>query len=106
MNGIELIYHPLIGELEWISNDLWLQRLFDNVFQNVLNHSRADKLVITIENNVVSIKDNGIGFDIDSKSKGLGLKIIKDIAKTLHIKYILQSNESGTLFCFTVEKTI
>ncbi|WP_148356811.1 sensor histidine kinase [Peribacillus simplex] len=104
MNGIELIYHPLIGELEWISNDLWLQRLFDNVFQNVLNHSRADKLVITIENNGVSIKDNGIGFDIDSKSKGLGLKIIKDIAKTLHIKYNLQSNESGTLFCFTVEK--
>ncbi|MDM5223505.1 histidine kinase dimerization/phospho-acceptor domain-containing protein [Peribacillus sp. NJ11] len=106
MHGIELIYHPLNGELEWISNDLWLQRLFDNVFQNVLNHSRADRLVITIENNVVSIKDNGIGFDIDSKSKGLGLKIIEDIAKTLHIKYNLQSNESGTLFCFTVEKTI
>ncbi|WP_349729269.1 ATP-binding protein [Peribacillus frigoritolerans] len=106
MHGIELIYHPLHGELEWISNDLWLQRLFDNVFQNVLNHSRADKLVITIENNGVSIKDNGIGFDIDSKSKGLGLKIIEDIAKTLHIKYNLQSNDSGTSFCFTVEKTI
>jgi signal transduction histidine kinase len=106
MHGIELIYHPLNGELEWISNDLWLQRLFDNVFQNVLNHSRADKLVITIENNGLSIKDNGIGFDIDSKSKGLGLKIIEDIAKTLHIKYNLQSNESGTLFCFKVEKTI
>ncbi|MFE4143671.1 histidine kinase dimerization/phospho-acceptor domain-containing protein [Peribacillus sp. YIM B13472] len=105
MHGIELIYHPLIGELEWISNDLWLQRLFDNVFQNVLNHSRADKLVITIENNGVSIKDNGIGFDIDSKSKGLGLKIIEDIAKTLNIKYNLQSNESGILFCFTVEKS-
>ncbi|WP_260288586.1 sensor histidine kinase [Peribacillus aracenensis] len=106
MHGIELIYHPLHGKLEWISNDLWLQRLFDNVFQNVLNHSRADKLVITIENNGISIKDNGIGFDIDSKSKGLGLKIIEDIAKTLHIKYDLQSNESGTSFCFTFEKTI
>ncbi|MDP1421920.1 HAMP domain-containing sensor histidine kinase [Peribacillus simplex] len=106
MQGIELIYHPLNGELEWISNDLWLQRLFDNVFQNVLNHSRADKLVITIENNVVSIKDNGIGFDIDSTSKGLGLKIIEDIAKTLDIKYDLLSNESGTLFCFTIEKTV
>ncbi|MFF2857209.1 ATP-binding protein [Peribacillus sp. NPDC058002] len=106
MHGIELIYHPLHGKLEWISNDLWLQRLFDNVFQNVLNHSRADKLVITIENNGISIKDNGIGFDIDSNSKGLGLKIIEDIAKTLHIKYNLQSNESGTSFCFTAEKTI
>ncbi|MFF2455384.1 histidine kinase dimerization/phospho-acceptor domain-containing protein [Peribacillus simplex] len=106
MHGIELIYHPLHGKLEWISNDLWLQRLFDNVFQNVLNHSRADKLVITIENNGISIKDNGIGFDIDSNSKGLGLKIIEDIAKTLHIKYDLQSNESGTSFCFTAGKTI
>ncbi|YCI78820.1 ATP-binding protein [Bacillus sp. R1-10] len=105
MHGIELIYHPLNGELEWMSNDLWLQRLFDNVFQNVLNHSKADKLVITIENNVVSIKDNGIGFDIESKSKGLGLKIIEDIAKILHIKYNLESNESGTLFSFTVENT-
>ncbi|MCU6599582.1 HAMP domain-containing histidine kinase [Peribacillus frigoritolerans] len=105
MNGIELIYHPLNGELEWMSNDLWLQRLFDNVFQNVLNHSKADKLVITIENNVVSIKDNGIGFNIESKSKGLGLKIIEDIVKTLYIKYNLESNESGTLFSFTVENT-
>jgi two-component sensor histidine kinase len=61
--------------------------------------------VITIENNVVSIKDNGIGFDIESKSKGLGLKIIEDIAKTLYIKYNLESNESGTLFSFTVENT-
>lgn len=103
MQGIELIYHPLNGELEWISNDLWLQRLFDNVFQNALNHSKADKLVITIQNNVINIKDNGIGFDIENKSKGLGLKIIEDIAKTLHIKYNLESNESGTLFSFTVE---
>jgi two-component sensor histidine kinase len=55
---------------------------------------------------VVSIKDNGGGFDINGKSRGLGLKIIEDIAKTLYIKYNLQSNESGNLFCFTVEKMI
>ncbi|MFP3511166.1 ATP-binding protein [Peribacillus sp. SIMBA_075] len=106
MHGIELIYHPLNRELKWISNDLWLQRLFDNIFQNALKHSKADKLEITIEKNVVIIKDNGIGFVIDSKSRGLGLKIIEDIARILQIKYNLQSNERGTLFCFTVEKTI
>ena len=106
MHGIELIYHPLNRELKWISNDLWLQRLFDNIFQNALKHSKADKLEITIEKNVVIIRDNGIGFVIDSKSKGLGLKIIEDIARILHIKYNLQSNERGTLFCFTDEKTI
>lgn len=104
MHGIELIYHPLNGEWVWMSNDFWLQRLFDNVFQNVLNHSKADKLVITIENNVVSIKDNGIGFDIENESKGLGLKIIEDIAKTLYIKYNLESNECGTLFKFYSRK--
>jgi signal transduction histidine kinase len=71
MHGIELIYHPLNGEWVWMSNDLWLQRLFDNVFQNVLNHSKADKLVITIENNVVSIKDNEIVLISKVKVRGL-----------------------------------
>ncbi|MEH6944230.1 two-component sensor histidine kinase, partial [Bacillus sp. JJ722] len=48
----------------------------------------------------VYIRDNGIGFDINSKSTGLGLKIIEDISRLLNIKYTLQSNKSGTLYCF------
>ncbi|MGF9966412.1 ATP-binding protein [Bacillus rhizoplanae] len=107
IHDIKLIYNPLNKDLIWTSNDLWIQRLFDNIFQNTLKHSKAKKLEVTIENSIVSIKDNGIGFDINSKSTGLGLKIIKDISRMLDIKYTLQSNKNGTIFSFTaIEKNI
>ncbi|MDP7978094.1 sensor histidine kinase [Bacillus sp. WLY-B-L8] len=107
MHDMELIYSPINKDLIWTSNNLWLQRLFDNVFQNTLQHSKAKKLVVTIENSIVSIRDNGIGFDMNGKSTGLGLKIIEDISRLLNIKYTLQSNKDGTIFSFSaIEKNI
>ncbi|PEO48269.1 ATP-binding protein, partial [Bacillus pseudomycoides] len=104
IHDIELIYNPINKDLIWMSNDLWIQRLFDNIFQNTLKHSKAKKLEITIENKVVSIKDNGIGFDMSRKSAGLGLKIIQDISRMLNVKYTLQSSKDGTIFCFTISE--
>lgn len=104
IHDIELIYNPINKDLIWTSNDLWIQRLFDNIFQNTLKHSKAKKLEITIENKVVSIKDNGIGFDMNRKSAGLGLKIIQDISRMLNVKYTLQSSKDGTIFCFTISE--
>lgn len=104
IHDVELIYNPIHKDLIWTSNDLWIQRLFDNIFQNTLKHSKAKKLEITIENHVVSIKDNGIGFDMNGKSAGLGLKIIQDISRMLNIKYTLQSDGNGTIFYFTANK--
>ncbi|WP_242220604.1 ATP-binding protein [Bacillus cereus group sp. BfR-BA-01380] len=101
MHDMELIYNPIHKDLIWTSNDLWLQRLFDNIFQNALQHSKAKTLVVTIENSVVSIRDNGMGFDMNVESTGLGLKIIEDICRLLNIKYTVQSNKEGTIFCFT-----
>lgn len=103
-HDIELIYKPKNKGLIWLSNDLWIQRLFDNIFQNTLKHANATKLEISIENDVVTIRDNGNGFDIHSTSEGLGLKIIEDIARILNITYTLDSNESGTVYCFTSNK--
>lgn len=104
IHDIELIYNSINKDLIWTSNDLWIQRLFDNIFQNTLKHSKAKKLEITIENKVVSIKDNGIGFDMNRKRAGLGLKIIQDISRMLNIKYTLQSSEDGTIFYFTTSE--
>ncbi|MCY8473837.1 HAMP domain-containing sensor histidine kinase [Bacillus halotolerans] len=101
INGIELQFKPSGQSLIWMSNSLWIQRLFDNIFQNTLKHSKADKLEVTIENGAVSIRDDGIGFDRDQDSNGLGLKIIEDICRLLHISYELQTNENGTAFLFS-----
>ncbi|AAP09989.1 MULTISPECIES: sensor histidine kinase [Bacillus] len=100
IHKIELVYNPQDKELIWNSNELWIQRLFDNIFQNVLKHSKAKKLKIIIDEDIVYFRDNGIGFDINSKGTGLGLKNIEDISKMFDIKYTLQSNSEGTMFSF------
>lgn len=100
IHKIELVYNPQDKELIWDSNELWIQRLFDNIFQNVLKHSQAKKLKIIIDEDIVSFRDNGIGFDINVKGTGIGLKNIEDISKMFNIKYTLQSNSEGTMLSF------
>ncbi|MFJ8102004.1 histidine kinase dimerization/phospho-acceptor domain-containing protein [Lysinibacillus sp. NPDC096212] len=102
MHNIELIYHPEDTHLAWTSNELWLQRMFDNVFQNTLKHSNATKLEITITDSMIFMIDNGIGFEQNRLSGGLGLKIIDDIARILQVSYSLHSTEEGTSFCFSI----
>ncbi|MGE7998382.1 histidine kinase dimerization/phospho-acceptor domain-containing protein [Lysinibacillus sp. NPDC093190] len=102
MHSIELIYRPEVTHLTWTSNELWLQRMFDNVFQNTLKHSNATKLEITMKDNKIFMIDNGIGFEQNRVSGGLGLKIIDDIARILQVSYSLYSNEEGTSFCFSI----
>lgn len=103
LQQIDLIYTPLDKNLAWKSNHLWLQRLFDNIFQNTLRHSKANRLEIIISNKEISFIDNGTGFDTNSQKNGLGLKIIKDLATIMNINYTLQSSSSGTVWCFKVE---
>ncbi|OBZ18137.1 hypothetical protein A8L34_00680 [Bacillus sp. FJAT-27264] len=100
---MELHYASLNRELNWTSNVLWLQRLFDNIFQNALRHSNANIVVVTIQDNVVTIRDNGTGFDAHVSHSSLGLKIIADLSQVLHIAYTLQSDGSGTVYRFTAE---
>lgn len=102
INGIKLNYLSLDEELVWISNNLWLQRLYDNVFQNTLKHSKASTLEIIIQEGVVMMKDNGQGFNYHDDHKGLGLKIIEDLSGLLNIKYSLLSTARGTEFTFTL----
>ncbi|MEA0555222.1 HAMP domain-containing sensor histidine kinase [Lysinibacillus irui] len=103
MQNIALHFHPEDAHVIWISNELWLQRLFDNVFQNTLKHAQASKLEVIIKDGQVIMSDDGIGFTPKDAHDGLGLKIIQDIAKTLHIEAFLQSNKDGTTFRFTHE---
>jgi signal transduction histidine kinase len=100
LHGMEVLFTPSANELVWTSNALWLQRLFDNVFQNSLNHSRAKRFEVTIENRTVMLRDNGVGFERNGAMRGLGLEIIDDIAMKLGLTYTLKTDEDGTVYCF------
>lgn len=102
MQNIELVYHLEDTHLVWTSNELWLQRMFDNVFQNTLKYSNATMFEITLKDSKIFMMDNGIGFEQHRVSDGLGLKIIDDIARILQVNYSLHSNEKGTSFSFSL----
>ena len=101
IHSIELSIQLNVSELLWMSNELWLQRIFDNVFQNTLKHSKATKLLVVIDHGMIKVIDNGIGFEKNHKHCGLGLQIIEDIAMVLQLHYTLESSKAGTSFCFT-----
>lgn len=105
IHGIELVYKAENKELIWLCNALWIERLFDNIFQNTLKHSQAEQLEVAIGNEAISISDNGTGFNANVINRGLGLKIIKDLSEALTITYSLQSSTQGTVYRFAKDET-
>lgn len=64
-----------------ISLDLQIYRVIQEFLSNVLKHSKATKMQIDIksknDSTIIILKDNGIGFDIDSTKRGMGIKNIE-----------------------------
>ena len=90
-------------------------RLFNNLFSNAIKYNKiAGKIEINLKNNILSIKDSGIGIPKDkindiykryfratnqSGGFGLGLNIVQTICQTYNIKIEVESIENeGTTF--------
>lgn len=67
------------------SKKLTLFRIFQEQLKNIIKHSKATKigveLIITNNNALLSINDNGIGFRQDARRRGIGLANIYNRAK-------------------------
>jgi signal transduction histidine kinase len=101
-----------INEIKNSNTELFVYRVIQESINNVIKHSKASQLDISIINDQdglrVSIEDNGIGFDkstIDSKN-GLGMKNIK--ARIDFLKGTLDIDSmpgKGTLVAFYIPYT-
>ncbi|GIN73315.1 sensor histidine kinase YbdK [Bacillus sp. J14TS2] len=96
------------ANLVWELDRVWFERLFDNILQNVLYHSKASQLTIEgiKENNQeqLIITDDGVGFDLTKQlqqSNQKGLNIINEVPKLLNLHILIESNESGTRIVLT-----
>ena len=83
--------------LIWQANELWLDRLFENIISNIFKHSATNQIEITIDETLI-IKDYGVGFEIDRDHETTGLSVIKNICQKLNIQLDIESTNAGTAY--------
>lgn len=90
-----------------IQTRLMIGRIFQESTNNIIKHAEARNIFITLalENNhcVLSVADDGTGFDTDKQSDGAGLSNIRDRARLIggNVR-ITSQNGQGTTVKLTV----
>ncbi|WP_285397159.1 HAMP domain-containing sensor histidine kinase [Lysinibacillus sp. fls2-241-R2A-57] len=99
---IDIEVHPF-EKNEWQVDPIWLGRIFDNLFQNVLRHANSGKYIgvetkSTEHYDAFIIKDHGNGMKNESNAKGagIGLSIVDIMVKGMDLDWGIESNEFGT----------
>lgn len=77
--------------------------IITEIFTNSLKHAFPNKtgeirlnMTKNDDNFILTISDNGIGFDLNATVNSLGMTIIETLSEQLNAEYIIQSNASGT----------
>lgn len=79
-------------------------RIIQEFINNSMKHSKADTIQINFsvrkENILIKMKDNGIGFDIQTKNNfnGMGLKNMESRARSYNGTFQIESDQKGTNF--------
>jgi NarL family two-component system sensor histidine kinase LiaS len=64
-----------------------MYRMIQEALANVARHSQADQVEVSLvynsENIELTVEDNGLGFNSNHRSGGMGLRIIKERAETI-----------------------
>ncbi len=107
----DIVFHYHFEEsfdFDHISNDIKinLYRLVQECIQNALKHSGASKVYIKFHSDqnqlFLTVEDNGNGFDVKKKKKGIGLSSMKYRVDKLGGEMIIKSSELGSSFNFKI----
>lgn len=78
-------------------------RIFQEQMNNILKHSKATEVTITLTQNtksvILTVADNGVGFDISKNGQGIGIRNIKSRASTYNgsTNFVSQPGKGCTL---------
>ena len=100
------------ADFEMLSPDktIILYRIIQEILNNIIKHSKAEKISIHIWDNhiedILTIEDNGVGFDTKEKEgKGLGLNNIINRASLIGGSATINSIvDEGTIITFRIPK--
>jgi signal transduction histidine kinase len=100
---IDVNLEPFKEQHSWHVDPIWLQRVLDNIFQNVLRHAKSGhyigvKTESTDQYDAFIISDRGKGVEKGSNEKGagIGLSIVDMMVKGMGLDWLIESNEHGT----------
>ncbi len=110
ISPIEVLFEP-DGEAPELEDkvELALYRILQESLNNIIKHAQADKICITTHTTgnefVLSIQDNGKGFDPQMLTSGLGLQNMRARANAIGGKLEIKSQEgSGAKIIITLNK--
>ncbi len=83
---------PQFEEIEMLN----IYRIIQESLSNILKHSRADKVILMFDEDkkgtyIISIEDNGIGFDLNNVYKGMGMTTLVERTKLIGGKLTISS---------------
>ncbi len=85
-----------------------LFRVVNELLNNVVKHSQAAncilELIITDEQVVLILEDDGIGMKLDEEVKGMGIRNVKSRVKYLSGKINIDANKNGTTTILEIPK--
>lgn len=82
-------------------------RIIQEALQNIIKHAKAKNVILDVSFNkkelIISLKDDGIGFNTEKKKKGIGIKNITARVKKLggNLEFISKENQGTTLVIIT-----
>jgi signal transduction histidine kinase len=99
--GFELDIDLPDKSILWEIDGQWMNRILDNLFQNILRHAAQGKyagVLLDVEKEILTIKDKGPGMTGESTGKGagIGLSIAALMLKEMNLDLQINSSSGGT----------
>lgn len=75
-----------------------LYRIIQEALQNIIKHAKAKNVILDLSINkkelIISLKDDGVGFNTEKKKKGIGIKNINSRVAKIGSRLEIQSKEN------------
>lgn len=90
-----LFEHEFNEEDLAFEKQIFVYRMIQEIFNNILNHARATEVKVQIRSNLnqttLKVQDNGVGFDTAQQAKGSGLMNLEERCRLINAELNLKS---------------
>lgn len=88
-------------------NETAIYRIIQELLNNIIKHANASEALVQLNNHedklMITVEDNGQGFDPKSLDKGIGLQNIKSRVNFLKATLDINSSKKGTTFSIEID---